>query len=55
MIEKNIELEKEFDNFISLNGFTRVSIDIGDSPQFPNADYIYFNREDYLESIYETP
>lgn len=35
--------EREFDNFMSKIGFTRVSQDVGNSPVFENADYV--NKE----------
>ena len=35
-----IEVEREFDAFFDSLGFRRVSEIVGDSPDFPNADYI---------------
>ncbi|MDG1331137.1 MAG: hypothetical protein P8P74_02325 [Crocinitomicaceae bacterium] len=34
------ETEKEFDNFMAQLAFTRVSHDVGASPNFKNADYV---------------
>lgn len=47
---KDIELtEKEFDQFMLLNGFTRVASDIGNSPKFANADYVNKERRIIVE------
>jgi len=47
---KSVEnTEKEFDNFMALHGYSRVSHDVGESPNFLNADYVHKKRKIIVE------
>ncbi len=46
---KDQYVEKEFDNFIMELGFTRVSQDVGASPNFQNADYVHKENKVVIE------
>jgi hypothetical protein len=43
------QIERDFDRFFGTSGFTRVSSIVGESPEFPNADYIDLDKRSIVE------